>query len=443
MPKVRLFLPFVLLILALSIVVGCGGGGDATTTTTAAPTSDTTVGETAPPAGEPIILGVPTALGTVEGKDALRVTEMAVEEINAAGGVDVGGTMRPFKVESIDTREAEPGVPTNDALAAIEKLISEKKPDIITVGAFRSEVLLGSMDLVAKYKIPYVTTIAMSPDYEKKIGENKELYGNFFRTGQNAPGFVGGLSAIMATIKSQSSAKVMYVIHQDVLWAKGSAAGIAKGAEADGWTVAGIDAYPTGASDFSSSLNKAQAAGTQVLVAVFDMPQAGVLLKQSKSMKIDALLAGFVGPFLPASAWDANNGDVDGFVGMLHEPASMPIEALPKTVEFYNAFTAKFGEKDAANIAGHGVGPAYDTVYLLKAAIEKAGSLDAAAVSAALETTELDGVIGHLKFNENHQVIYGPDPATQAISIGFQWVNGERVPIYPPAIAQQQVTMPQ
>ncbi|MDZ7700273.1 MAG: hypothetical protein U5R49_26215 [Deltaproteobacteria bacterium] len=41
-------------------------------------------------AAEPIILGVPTSLGFLEGKEGLACVEMAVEEINAAGGVDVG-----------------------------------------------------------------------------------------------------------------------------------------------------------------------------------------------------------------------------------------------------------------------------------------------------------------------------------------------------------------
>ncbi len=439
MSKFSRLLPLVLLVALAALLLGCGGGTDETGTT-AQPASD---GTQASPAGEPVVLGVPTALGTVEGKGALQATEMAAEEINNAGGVDVGGTKRPFKVESIDTREAEPGVPTNDALAAIEKLISEKKPDVITVGAFRSEVLLGSMDLVAKYKIPYICTIAMSPDYQTKIAEDKTKYGTFFRTGQNATGFVGGISAVLSTVKQQSGAKIMYITNQDVLWAKGSAAGIKKNAEAEGWTVAGVDAYPTGASDFSSSITKAKSANADVFVAVFDMPQAGVLLKQAKSMQMKALLAGFVGPFLPASAWEANNGDVQGYVGFLHEPASLPIEALPATVKFYDAYKAKYGEKEALNLAGHGVGPAYDAVYMIKAAIEKAGSLDGTAVSKALETTEVDGVIGHLKFDDTHQVIYGPDAKTQAISIGFQWENGQRVPLYPPAIAQAQVKMPQ
>jgi len=52
----------------------------------------------------PIVIGVPTALGSIEGADALRAVQMAVEEINARGGVPVKGEKRPFQFS--------PGSPT-------------------------------------------------------------------------------------------------------------------------------------------------------------------------------------------------------------------------------------------------------------------------------------------------------------------------------------------
>ena len=64
---------------------------------------------------KPIVIGVPSSLKTLEASEGLKAIIMAAEEINAAGGVAVGGTKRPFKVESIDTRGGEPGVPISDA----------------------------------------------------------------------------------------------------------------------------------------------------------------------------------------------------------------------------------------------------------------------------------------------------------------------------------------
>ncbi len=104
--------------------------------------------------GDPIVIGVPTALGSIEGRDGWMAIQMAVDEINAKGGVQVGGTKHLLKAFSIDTREHEPGIPVHDALMAMEKLILERKPHAIVLGNFRSEVLLSSMDLISKYKNP-------------------------------------------------------------------------------------------------------------------------------------------------------------------------------------------------------------------------------------------------------------------------------------------------
>ena len=101
--------------------------------------------------GEAIVFGVPTALGSIEGRDGWMAIQMAVDEINAKGGVLVGKTKHKLEAYSIDTREHEPGIPVHDALTAMEKLILEKKPHAIVLGNFRSEVLLAAMDVISKY----------------------------------------------------------------------------------------------------------------------------------------------------------------------------------------------------------------------------------------------------------------------------------------------------
>ena len=74
-------------------------------------------------AAEPIVIGVPTSLGYLEGKESLKAVEMAVDEINAAGGVTVGAEKRPFKVATVDLRDAAPGVPVPEALLGLEMLV--------------------------------------------------------------------------------------------------------------------------------------------------------------------------------------------------------------------------------------------------------------------------------------------------------------------------------
>ena len=92
-------------------------------------------GASAPAAEKPIVIGAPLATGFLYGWDAERGIRLAVEEINAKGGVKVGGVKRPFEVSVMDTRDLEPGVPVSDALLTVEKLILEKKADFLIGGS--------------------------------------------------------------------------------------------------------------------------------------------------------------------------------------------------------------------------------------------------------------------------------------------------------------------
>jgi branched-chain amino acid transport system substrate-binding protein len=203
--------------------------------------------EAAEAMGEPIVIGIPTALGSIEGAASLKAIEMAVDEVNASGGVDVGGEHRPFEIVTIDTREHEAGVPVTDALAAVEKLILEDEPDVILVGAFRSEVVMASLDLIAEHQIPYMTSIAMTPALGGAITENPDEYKYFFRNCFNAVYLVGSMAQTMGFVNEEFGFTKAYIINQDVAWANGTAGGLAGAIEGAGWEVVGSDAYPTGA----------------------------------------------------------------------------------------------------------------------------------------------------------------------------------------------------
>ena len=417
------------LLFMMSMLLSVTGCGQKTTTTTTEKKAD------------PIILGVATSLGAIEGSGSLKAAQLAVDEINASGGVDVGGTKRPFEIVTIDTRDSEPTIPVTDALAAIEKQILEKKPAAMIIGVFRSEVILSAMDMIAKYKLPYLASIAMTPDFEKKVASDPK-YKYMFRVGLSSPFLVGNLSQNLASIGKSFNYNKIYFVNQDVAWAKGTNDALEKWAKANGWTVVGHDSYPSGATDFSSTLNKAKLGGAEVIVPLFDMPESANLVKQATAMKVPALFSGFVSSAATESSWKSFNGDINGLVNFLFEDASLPVKALPKTITFNEAYTKKYGEAERAKISGHGPAPSYDSVYILAEAIKKAGSLDADKLVTALEQTDMDGLIGHLKFNQNHQIIYGSDPKTTAISIAFQWVDGKRIPVYPAAVAEGQIVLP-
>jgi len=393
-------------------------------------------------AAEPIIIGVPTSLGFLEGKESHKVVQMAASEINAKGGVTVGGQKRLLEVSSMDIRDAAPGVPVPEALLGIEKNILEKKPVAIVVGPFRSEALVASMDLIAKYKTPMIGSIAMTPASEAKVKEDPEKYKYVFRNCLNAIYLVKYLSGTMAAINKEFGFTKVYVMHQDVAWARATAEGVKKAYfDKAGWDVLEQEAYPTGTSDFSSALMKAQSKGAQVIMPIFDMPQSGILVKQWKSMNVPALMAGFISPLAGTDAWKTFDGKIGGAINCVFEMGSaIASDKLPKSVEFYNKYKKLFGKELQA---GHGPAPAYESVYILAEAIERAGSLDPDAVADQIKKTDRMGIMGRIRFDAGNQVIYGFDPKETAVAAVFQWTDdGKRRIVFPESLAETKIHLP-
>ncbi|MBM4340148.1 MAG: amino acid ABC transporter substrate-binding protein [Deltaproteobacteria bacterium] len=392
-------------------------------------------------AGDPVIIGVPTYLGSIEGGESLKAVQMAADEINAKGGITIKGAKHLIKIEASEIRDGAPGVPVPEALLGIEKIILDKKVHAIVVGPFRSEALLATMDLLAKYKVPMLGTIAMTPVSEAKIIENPEKYKYVFRTCLTARYFVNLLTGVMTQLNKEFGFKKAYLMNQDVLWARGTVAGLKTWYEKSGWEVTGGDEYPTGASDFSSGLMKAKAKEAQLLFTCFDMSQSGILVKQYKSMKVPALMAGFISPMAGEVGWKTFDGQIGGVLNAIFELGNIPSDKHPPAKAFYDAYKKKY--KDPLQ-SGHGPAPAYESVYVLKEAIERAGTIEPDALVAAIKQTDRQGVMGRVKFDKGNQVVYGTDLSKEAVAVMFQWSEaGERRIVYPSALAEKKIWAPE
>ena len=77
-------------------------------------------------------------------------------------------------------------------------------------------------------------------------------------------------------------------------------------------------------------------------------------------------------------------------------------------------------------------------------AIERANSLDSDKLVTALEATDYAGVLGRTKFDATaHNATYGFDPAEGDIVPVIQWIDGERVPVFPESIAETEIELAQ
>ncbi len=398
-------------------------------------------------AAKPVIIGVPTSLYTPFGKESLKAVKMAVEEINATGGVKVGSEKRPLKVVVSDTRGGEPGTPVHDALMAYEKLITKEKPHAIVIGAFRSEVLIASMDLVAKYKIPQLGTIAQSPGFQKQFKTDPAKYKYLFRVTTDALVPAKYLSHTLDKLKADFALNKVYIIYQDTLWAQAFAGLLKKHCTTTGWTEIGYDAYAAGANDFSPALSNAKEGGVQAIVMVWDVPMgAGVFAKQYVAMKVPALLVGFVGPIAAPTAVQTVGPEVEYSLSVeFPAGSSLALKKMPNTGAFLDKFKKKYGALPEAAAVNSS---AYDSVFILAAAIERAGSLDPDKLVTALEKTDYNGASGRIRFNENHIAVFGEKDFNETgVAVVFQWQKTkagklERVPVYPGFLSEGKIMLP-
>ena len=392
-------------------------------------------------AKEPIVIGCPLSTAYLYGWDAERGVKLAVDEINAKGGVNVGGKKRPFEVEVIDTRDLEPGVPVSEALLAVEKLILDKKADFLVGGQVRSEAALAAMPLLSKYKkISILTTGVLTPKYHALVAEQYDKFKYCFRIHGEAKQLVGEMFANFGELKEKYGFNNLFIIAQDVSHARGAANVMNKVALKKGWNVTGIEIYPTGATDFSMGLLKAKKTKSEIINIWMDMPESAILLKQWYDMKIPALPFGST---LAAAEqpgfWKATKGKGEYTLCNVVNAGNAPSNATPWTMKFYKAYTKKWGVEPE----GLGTSSSYMAVYVLKDAIERAGSLDSDKVVTELEKTDVMGVYGRLRFDpKSHQVIPAADPKDGAVGSILQWQDGKRVVVYPKSIAMGSIQLP-
>lgn len=392
--------------------------------------------------GKPIILGAPLATAFLYGWDAERAIKLAVEEINAKGGVTIGKEKRPFKVEVIDTRDLEPGVPVSDALLVVEKLILEKNADFIVGGPVRSEAALAAMDLLSKYKkVSMLSTGVLTPAYHKRIEAEYEKFKYCFRiSGEVGWMVTGEFIPCLMGIKEKFGLNRLFIMVQDVAHARGGGDLVAKFAGEKGWEIIGKEVYPTGTTDYSVGLLKARDGKAQVILIWMDMPETAILLKQWYDMKIPALPFGtIIAAAEQPGFWKATEGKGEYCMASVVNAGNAPSKATPWTMKFVEAYQKKYGLEPE----GYGTSSSYMAVYVLKDAIERAGKLDSDAIVTALENTDLMGVYGRIRFNpKNHQIIPSVDPNEGAVGTIFQWQAGKRVVVFPPKIAMGEIKLP-
>lgn len=311
----------------------------------------------------------------VYGVECKNGIDLAVEEINAAGGV--AGKKLVFICED------DEGMP-DKTVNAFKKLITKDKVSIV-IGSLTSGCAKAITTLAQARGVVQIAPAATSPDITDA--------GNFiFRACFIDPfqGTVGGKFA--AENLGAKNAAILYDLQND--YSVGLTENFKASFTAAGGRIAAEESYAGGDKDFNAQLTKIKNASPDVVYLPDYYGTVALIAKQLRAQGIQC-------PIVGADGWDGLVGTAGDEVLNGYYSNHYAIDSTEDKVrEYVAAFRAKYNKNPNAFAA-----LGYDSVYMVKDAIEAAGSTDAAAVRTALEKTNGSYVTGHLTFDAKHNPV--------------------------------------
>jgi len=366
----------------------------------------------------------------VQGENHWAGAEMARDEINKAGGINVGGRRMQIELIRADTNEIQ-SVP--DATNAVERVVTRDKVDYI-IGGFRSEAVLAMQEVAADHKKLFLGAGAAHPLLGVRLDQNYARYKYWFRV---TPLHVGDLvKASFAVLgvaaehfrkdRKMAMPKVA-IIAEKAIWTEG----IVKAAQANfpkmKLEVVGLWQPSAVATDATAEIAAIKRAGADIVFTVLSGPVGIVVGRQMGEQQLPAIAVGINVEAQKDEFWQAAAGKAN-YVATLDTVSD--VEMTPKTIPFYKAFRERFKKSPTYNASG-----TYDALHLLKEVIEKAGSTEADRLIPIMEKTVFTGVAGVIEFDKRHDLIFGPGRVT---GLGVQWQDGKKVPFWPAPVKGMQ-----
>src|SRR3954463_12868284 len=358
----------------------------------------------------------------VQGEHHWYGAEMARDEINKAGGIDVGGKRMRIELVRADTNET-PSLPY--PRTAVEGFIPRDKVDFL-VGGFRSEAVLAMQEVAMDYKKIFLGCGAADAKLGANVEKNYDRYKYWFRVAPlNSPGLGKTLFAVLTSIAGQVRADLkretpkVAILAEKVIWTEA----IVKAAQASlpkmNMEVIGLWQPSPVATDVTAELAAIDRAGADMVFTALSGPVGIVVGRRMGERKMHAVAFGINVEAQKDGFWDATAGK-GNYVATLDTYSE--VEMTPKMIPFVRAFKERFHKSPTYN-AG-----TYDAIHLLKIVIEQAGTIDANKLVPLLEKTKYVGTGADLEFDKMHDPIWGLGKDT---GIAVQWQNGEKVPFWP------------
>lgn len=378
---------FLLLVVMVVVIASCGPAETPSTeieaTEAPAVALDTAEPEEPPVEDtEPIQIGINVPLsGAVAflGQDEKLGYEIALEEINSAGGV-LG---RQIELVYVDNQcSPTEGVSAHRQLMDLHNVV-------VTIGGSCSSATLAFMPIAEEAQIPNLVQSATNPDITRLSG----VGGNIWNFRMNVD------DSIMATYFAKfiaADAESVYMIAANNDWGRGAVAAYEPHFEELGVAFLGAEYFEQGQPDFRPVLTKIKAEEPESLLLIMESRDAATMVRQMKEMGWD-----------PRPAIFARGSVVTNeFVEITEDDCSLGngiMEATLNAYGVYPEFDTLF-EETYGKLAPLSAGLGYTALHVVTNAIEQAGSADPADIRDAMAQLDYeDPILGRVKFDDHNQ----------------------------------------
>ena len=340
--------------------------------------------------------------------------EIAVQQINAAGGVTVGGKKMQLELVMLDD-ESDP----TKTVARLETLASQGV--VAYLGGFGSDLHAAAASIADKNKIPYCgVAFALN-------GIHKQGLRYLFSPFPKSPDLTKETFALLdGTIPAADRPRKVALFIERTDWGKEMATLWENEAKQHGYQIVASGEYAPGSKDFSDLILKAKSAGAEAVFALPSPPDGMAIVKQMRELDFSPKVYLFIrAPDPPV--WSQNLGKDGDYV--LLSPGWHFAAKYPKVAELNEAHQKLFNRP-----ADPIVGPSYACVQILADAVARAGTLDRDKIRDAIAATNMTTVVGPVRFR--------PD-GTGEVKVFFQqWLKGKQELVWPKDFATAQFGYP-
>jgi len=380
--------------------------------------------------GQVIRIGVVGPMTFIQGVHHWWGATLAAEEINAAGGITVGGKTYTIELVRVDSNEMHPGP---DAVSAVERAITASRVDFL-VGGFRTEAMLAMTEVAADYKKIFLIAGAADDGLLRgRVDRNYNRYKYLFRITPVRSTYLAQVSFILLREVVETFRRELgieqpriAIVAERAAWADMIVTLVAlqAGAPVDrggfGGRHVGTWRPSPLATSVSAELTAVEQAGAHIVFTVFSGPVGIVFGRAWGRLQVPVAPVG-INVEAQAQGWLEATGGFGAYVSIVAIYAE-GVAVTEATIPFVEKFQARFGELPLFT-AG-----TYDALHILADAIRRAGSLQTDAVIKALEATDHVSTIGRIVFDELHDTIWGPNHIT---GLGAQWQDGVIRAVWP------------